>query len=125
MKPFDLQEYIKNPSRRVVTRDGRPVRIICTDAKRKYEIIGLIEKDGKEIIDCYTPDGKHFMDITSDYDLFFETEKKNGWLNLYRNDYGCLTTGYVRGTKEEALKEIGSKSNSCKYVDTIEIEWEE
>ena len=33
MKPFNLQEYLANPSRKVVTRDGRQVRIICTDAK--------------------------------------------------------------------------------------------
>lgn len=31
MKQFNLDEYLKNPSRRVVTRDGRNVRIICTD----------------------------------------------------------------------------------------------
>ena len=31
MKQFDLQEYLKNPSRKVVTRDGRDVRIICTN----------------------------------------------------------------------------------------------
>ena len=30
MKEFDLQEYLKHPSQKVVTRDGRKVRIICT-----------------------------------------------------------------------------------------------
>lgn len=32
---FDLEEYLADPSRKVVTRDGKQVRIICTDADRK------------------------------------------------------------------------------------------
>ena len=31
MKQFSLEEYLANPSKKVVTRDGRNVRIICTD----------------------------------------------------------------------------------------------
>ena len=33
MKQFNLMEYLANPSRKIVTRDGRNVRIICTDKK--------------------------------------------------------------------------------------------
>ena len=43
MKPFNLEEYLKNPSRKVITRDGRKARIICTDAKGGYPVIGLVE----------------------------------------------------------------------------------
>ena len=44
MKPFNLKTYLENPSRKVITRDGRPVRIISTNAKlyspgaRRYHI---------------------------------------------------------------------------------------
>ena len=31
MKQFNLEEYKKNPNRRVITRDGKSVRIVCTD----------------------------------------------------------------------------------------------
>ena len=31
MKQFSLEEYLNNPSKKVVTRDGRDTRIICTD----------------------------------------------------------------------------------------------
>jgi len=31
-KSFKLEEYLKNPERNIETRDGRKVRIICTDA---------------------------------------------------------------------------------------------
>lgn len=33
MRQFDLDEYLKNPNRKVVTRDGRSVRIVCTDMR--------------------------------------------------------------------------------------------
>ena len=40
MKPFNLEEHLKNPERKVVTRDGREVRIICTDFNNNtYPII--------------------------------------------------------------------------------------
>ena len=33
MKQFNLEEYLKNPSRKVITRDGREARINCTEGK--------------------------------------------------------------------------------------------
>ncbi len=44
MKPFNLEEYLKNPNREIVTRDGRNVKIICTNFdSEKYPIIGEIK----------------------------------------------------------------------------------
>ena len=44
MKQFNLDEYLKNPSRKVVTRDGKNVRIVCTDKKgNDYPVVALIE----------------------------------------------------------------------------------
>ena len=44
MKQFNLDEYLQNPSRPVVTRDGRPVRIICTDANREETpVVALVK----------------------------------------------------------------------------------
>ncbi len=59
MKQFNLNEYLKKPSRKVVTRDGRPVRILCTDAKSDYPVIGLISSNGGDYPENYT-DAKHF-----------------------------------------------------------------
>ena len=42
MKQFSLKEYLANPSRKVVTRDGKNVRILCTDRKLdSKEVVGL------------------------------------------------------------------------------------
>ena len=125
MKQFSLNEYLKNPSRKVVTRDGRPVRIICTDAKRAQKVIGLIEEGDKEIVYSYIPDGRFVDYRSSDIDLFFYTETKEGWLNLYRAEDGFMMLGYVHETKEKALNELKDKSNSFKHTDTIKIKWEE
>ena len=42
MKQFNLEEYLQNPSRKVVTRNGSKVRTICTDKKGDSPIVALI-----------------------------------------------------------------------------------
>ena len=44
MKQFNLDEYLANPSKKVVTSDGESVRIICTDFYGKNLIIAKIEE---------------------------------------------------------------------------------
>ena len=39
MEQFNLEKYLKNPYRKVVTRGGRAVRIVCTD--RKFEFLNV------------------------------------------------------------------------------------
>lgn len=38
MEQFSLSEYLKNPTRPIVTRDGRSVRIICNNRLHDYYI---------------------------------------------------------------------------------------
>lgn len=46
MKQFNLEEYLINPSRKIITRNGRAVtRILCTDAKNTFPFVVLIKKD--------------------------------------------------------------------------------
>ena len=89
MKAFSLEEYLKNPSRKVVTRDGRKVRIICTDVRSSFPVIALVERfnDDIEDVEEYTKDGKYYDDDEANVnDLFFAPEKHEGWLNIYRSD---------------------------------------
>ena len=89
MKQFNLEEYLANP-RKVITRDGRNARIICTDAKNNYPIVALIETpNGKERQPCgYKEDGTYIIGEKLSCDLFFAPEKHEGWLNIYRNESG-------------------------------------
>ena len=118
MKPFSLDEYIKNPNRKVVTRNGRSARIICTDAKGNYPIVALIEEGGYDNALSYTKDGKLYVGETNDYDLFFAPEKHEGWVNVYR-DFDDVMCGSVFATEEDA------KCNAKTAIATIKIEWEE
>ena len=128
MKQFDLKEYLANPSRKVVTRDGRNARIICTDRRDlNFPIIALIENisGGGEKACSYTKDGRHYTDCSDIFDLFFAPEKHEGWVNLYKwlgKEY-TYHLGNVYNSKAEA--ENGSSNNNYKYVATIRIEWEE
>ena len=45
MKQFNIEEYKKNPSRKVITRDGRSVRIVCTDVMGAiYPVLAVYKK---------------------------------------------------------------------------------
>ena len=122
LKPFNLKEYLANPSRKVVTRDGENVRIICTDYYGEKPIIAKIEECEHSY--PFYEDGK-FLSYgePSNLDLFFDTEKKEGWINIYKNKAGVtwISPKYF-STKEEAEKE--GKTRTCS-VTTIKREWEE
>ena len=122
MKHFSLKDYLKNPARKIVTREGNSVEIVYTDGEGRCPIVALVTKeDGKKVgIEC-TKYGEWSEDGESALDLFFEPIKKEGWVNIY-NDGSNITTGDVYSNKEEAIKNINFK---CKYITTVKIEWEE
>lgn len=125
MKQFSLEEYIKNPSRKIVTRDGKEARIVCTDKKGRYPIIALSQvlDDDDEEIHSYTKSGKMFMSIDSNADLFFAPEKHEGWANLYKdNDHYYLGDTFFYLSESEAISHIMKNDD---YVRTVKIEWED
>lgn len=52
MIPFSLEEYYKNPKVPLITRDGRPARIVSTNGfSDDYPIYYIVvQKDGTEVI---------------------------------------------------------------------------
>ena len=122
MKQFNLDEYLANPSRKVVTGDGRNVRIICTDSKiRNYPIIALVEEPSRfENLFSYTEGGQMVSyEPSKKYDLFFTPEKHEGWVNIYPGPI----TGVVVYKSEEDAKHCANAN--AKVIATIKIEWEE
>ena len=74
MKPFSLEEYLANPSRKVVTRDGRDVRIICTDFNNPdFPVIGEIK--GYKWPLSFATNGKIIKWKQLSGDLFFAPKK--------------------------------------------------
>lgn len=122
MKQFDLEKYLKNPSRKVVTRDRRSVRIICVNRfSDDYPIVALIRNKDKEVIECYTKDGRFLENKIYNCDLFFASEKKEKWVNVYEDSNGRNWLGENLYNTEKAAKADPSKSR----VATVKIEWEE
>ena len=123
MEQFSLEKYLENPNRKVVTRDGRSVRIICTDAKGDYPVVALVEiYNGAENVFRVEENGHFYYDTEDSRDLFFAPEKKSAWINLYKMNSFISPGPRAYDTKEEAESAAGDKSY---YISTIKIEWEE
>ena len=120
MKQFSLEEYLNNPSKKVVTRDRKAVKILCTNYESHQPIIAEIEGHGYSR--SFTKDGRYHIDNRiSPYDLFFASEKHEGWINIYAdiND-NSYTGNHIFKSKEEAIE-----AAYYNYVSTIKIEWED
>ena len=127
MKQFNLDEYHKNPSKPLVTRGGLNARIVCDDAPGDFPIIAIIDKMSM-VDNCIThiayrkegwinPDG-----IPSPYDLFFVSEKHEGWARICFNNGEYYLDNIIYPSKADA------KNHADKLVNTVtavKIEWEE
>ena len=126
MEQFSLEKYLTNPSRKVVTRDGRKARIVSTNMRcANYPIVALVERcDNTEEINTYTENGEFEVSNLSKYDLFFAPEKHEGWVNIYKSKYDGYDLSQVYQRKEDAENEKYINDSDV-YITTIKIEWEE
>lgn len=127
MRPFNLEEYLKNPSKKMVTRSGYNARIICTDRKdADYPIIALVSRESieKESTLYYTKEGRFYVNGLSESDLFFVAERREGWINIYKGVDGNSYVGdsYIFKSEENAEK---TGMTDKDYIGAIKIEWEE
>ena len=122
MKQFNLEEYLANPSRKVVTREGKLARIICTDVKgASYSVLALVDKGDYEAPTLCTKKGEYNLGTECSYDLFFAPEKHEGWVNVYKSGFSWSLGTSIWQTEEEAKKWV----DTADYATTIKIEWEE
>ena len=126
MEQFSLEKYLANPSRKVVTRDGRRARIICTDMKSTtYPVVALIENgSGYEQLTTFSKNGEYAVNESSRSDLFFAPEKHEGWVNIYKSKYDGYDLSQVYQRKEDAENKKYINDSDA-YITTIKIEWEE
>ncbi len=118
LKEFNLEAA--KAGKPVCTRDGRKARIICFDTinKGNYPIIALLEDKGCEAIFYYNKDGK--CNVGTEIDLMMLPEKKEGWINIYKDFEDTVCCVYP--TEKEALEDGETEKD---YITTIKIEWEE
>ena len=116
MKQFSLEEYLKNPSRKVVTRDGRSVKIHCANYLGNHPVIAEVENSLYST--SFNAEGRYVDIDESPRDLFFAPEKHEGWVNVCKSQmYRC---GLIHNFEEEARRSRGLDA-----IATVKIEWEE
>jgi hypothetical protein len=94
-KPLDF-------SKPVQTRDGRAVRILCTNAKnRSNPVIGLIDAGDRESLVEWRSDGRYFGNTESECDLVNVPTKRTVWVTVDTRP-GDGQIGYVFASKESA-----------------------
>ena len=120
MKPFNLKEYLKDSSKKVITRDGRTAKIHCTNyCSSNFPIVAEIE--GRNFSEIFTIYGRYEGDNReSPNDLFFASgEHCEGWVNIYRNKTnGESYCGKIYESEDDAKAQKD-------ILTTIKIEWEE
>jgi len=135
MKEFDLKEYLANPERKVVTRDGAVVEISKTDGREPFPVVGYIG-DGQMPV-CWHSDGLFLRDgrILHPHDLFFadkesEDERMMGVISLALTDVpeerftslgttlkDCLA--YLEKQKEHTLSIEETELNSIAFLEQL------
>ncbi len=118
MEQFSLEKYLENPTRKVVTRDGRPVRIICTDSPNAVvPIVGFVE--GEIRVRTWDVNGVS-NDPNCVYDLFFADEEEE--LTEFENKLSELVDDVRDGYYIDS--ELGSWKKKVLDIARKEIEKE-
>ena len=94
----------------VQTRDGRKVRVLCTDGPKRSPVIGIV--DGNTYPSIWDGKGKNASSAT---DLINVPEKRVVWVNMYPGDHGSY------GYDEKAIADdyCGLHREAC-----IRVEYE-
>ena len=122
MKSFNLKEHLEHPEWKVVTREGRPVRILCTDLDdNDYPVAAVV---GNFHVDKYTAEGIFHAGEETKYDLFFASEKHEGWVIISKLPFTDSFEIFpeIFATKEEAVRVW--EDNPGIKCSIIKIEWE-
>lgn len=109
-RPLDLTKPVR-------TRDGRKVRILCTDAEGSQPIAGLVQMKEGVSLSRWFADGLAFNTL-SPWDLVnIEPEPVTMWVNVWRDrngDYYFDEEAYAsfqdaqESVEEDHCKHIGS-----------------
>lgn len=119
MKPFSLEEW--KAGAKPICRNGyEPQDLHYFPKSIKYKFAFTNSEGDLVSTDVYGQEYKD--DLCTCDDLFLKSEKKEGWVNLYKEENGNpYTYNEVHPNKETAL----SKKGDYHYITTIKIEWYE
>lgn len=134
-KPFNLKQAEEQNGEGLITRDGRPARIVCFDrlTSDDYCLVVLIPgTTGKEELPHFYDkngqswEGPHNFELDEERsdDLLMAPTKRQGWVNIYEpnsvSEGKNLVGGFMYKTKVEA--EVNAQPG-C--IAQAPVEWEE
>jgi hypothetical protein len=108
MEQFSLEKYLENSSRKVVTRSGHNVRILCTDQRGNMPIVALVEFETLDGVQLFYHDGKN--ESHREYDLFFADEEDE--LTEFERELQTIISEASHWTSDD-----GSISTYCQFGD--------
>ena len=107
MEQFSVEKYLANPSRKLVTGDGRKVKILCTNRKSPYPIVALVENHDSNNEDVYSYIRlsntlyRTFAGICSNFPEAFESKGFEDTLSLFlKTLYDVLYSDKVDNIEE-------------------------
>ena len=121
LKPFDLEAA--KAGMPVCTRDGRKAIFLITLSNKNFPFAAIVSCGQEENIYQYDINGicdEHDENL----DLMMLPEKKEGWVNVYRDNFG-LNCSIIYDNKDIALSRIDINEEDTVYIDTVKISWEE
>ena len=129
--PFDIE--LAKKGYQVVTRNGRPVRILSYDFENQlYPIVAAVKKIDEnghacEEIQIYTSEGHcGSPNLPSPLELRIRCYMYSGWTNVYNVDSDIRLSDHLRWDADliyPSEKEALEMKRSEGYMATIPIEW--
>jgi len=115
MKKFDLEAAKAGAP--VVTRSGKKARILCFDRESvEYPIVALI---GGVSTLSFTETGLYdSFSGSNENDLFMAPQKKEYWVNVYKDRFDIVEAGQCHNSEADAIK---AKANDRNYLTTVKI----
>ena len=121
MKPFNSKEHLEHPDWNVVTREGEPVRILCTDLDDNDYPVAAATRNRH--VDRYTADGLFQAGKETKYDLFFNFKTIEAW-SLFVKCAGNFVLGSIFYDTIEEARRV-QESDADRYGPIVKVEWEE
>lgn len=104
------------------TRDGRAVRLLCTNRKGMPPIVGLVQDGGMELLVAAGPDGVAST-MSKDFDLMNAREApvaREFWVNEYRTKSGS-DLGFPQKTPESAAEKGEGNEDFIRTIHVREV----
>lgn len=129
-KPFNLEQAKAQNGEGLITRDGRPARLLCSDLKNEQFplAVAVTTSNGNEYVEQYTKEGDCLVGGIDNDDLFMAPTKHEGWVNVITNPiigYCEVIRNRIWDTEKEAKENIPVMAvEDPLTITTIHIEWE-